>query len=756
MSFFSELKRRNVIRMAVLYVVGSWLILQVAELLTEVLSVPEWTLRFVLMILLLGLPLALIFSWVYEITPDGIKKESEIADGDSVTDQTAKKLDVVVIALLVAVLGVFVADRFFSTDTPSRGVAEVEQTQTPGSTTEPVATAVQARSVAVLPFADLSADNANEYFSDGLTETLLHVLAGIPELKVAARTSSFAFKGRNEDVREIARQLGVAHVLEGSVQRAGNKVRITAQLIRAEDGFHIWSENFDKTLDDIFEIQDEIATDVSKALTVSLLRSGANESFASVTTSSVDAYDYYLQAIAEYRKASVVSLAEAERLLKRALQIEPNYAEAVAALGSVYLWQLETGAIPQLEGFERVIVQAERALELDPDNIEAAVLLIEARGRRAYMQGDTNNPALAGERMLELVNKAQGEVMPKASYAGFLSWSGDNEGAITQMQRAIELDPLNSEWHYFLGRVQADIGRYSDARASYDRALELEPDQPNVYGAYANLAEEAGDYVAALQYMNRAEELDPADPELPGRIAILLYDLELSEYADAYANKAIELGSDSAYAQLVELVRSYVTQPAAQANALALNMIESDVENRRGAFLTAMDIYLETSAQLGALPAARARLAELYPTFETPLAEKVPPRVAIARLRAARLFFVDADEDAKRAEAALHRKFYEKAGTDITSMHGAYLVVLAFEADYAALKRYLVDTVFPSHVVRFQRGFEMQFLTSQLAAPIADDPQIVAGLLQWDSNSARSREQLVAYLERSETQPDTL
>ncbi|MEO0574714.1 MAG: tetratricopeptide repeat protein [Pseudomonadota bacterium] len=746
MSVFSELKRRNVIRMAILYVVGSWLILQVAELLTEILSVPEWTLRFVLMILLLGLPLALIFSWVYEITPEGIKKESEIASGESVTDQTAKKLDVVVIALLVSVLGVFVADRLLSSDT--------QEQPTAAATSEPLPAAAvaleqpQARSVAVLPFADLSAGQANEYFSDGLTETLLHVLAGIPELKVAARTSSFAFKGRNEDVRDIARQLGVAHVLEGSVQRAGDKVRITAQLIRAEDGFHIWSENFDKTLDDIFEIQDDIATEVSKALTVSLLRSGDDASFASVTTSNVAAYDLYLQALSEYRKASVVSLAEAEQLLKRALQIEPDYAEAAAALGSVYLWQLQTGAVPQAEGFEQVIAQAQHALSLDPDNVEAAVLLIEARGRQAYMQGDAINSTLAGEQIRALVDRAKGEVTPKVSYAGFLTWSGDSDSAIVQMQRAIELDPLNPELHYWLGGYYAESDRVSDALAAYDRSLELEPDQPNVYSSYAVLAEEAGDYVSALQYMTRAAELDPADPELPGSIAIMLYELGLPDYAEAYASQAIALGGDSAYTKMVTLIRAHSTQSASQTNAIALDMIEADIENRRGAFLTAMDLYVETAATLGVLDTARARISELYPGFETPLADNIEPRVAIARLRTSTVLLTGAEADAKKAEAAVHRAFYDKAERVIEDVYSANLIVLAFEGNYAQMKRFLIDTVFPSRDVRQPQGFEWRFLASEHAAPIANDPEILAGLARWEANTTASIDALVAYLER--------
>ncbi|MEM7613348.1 MAG: hypothetical protein AAF270_16810, partial [Pseudomonadota bacterium] len=305
MSFFSELKRRNVIRMAALYAVGSWLILQVTELLVDILDVPDWSMRLVLMILILGFPFALVFSWVYEMTPEGLKKEREVDAEASVTAETARKLDVVVIFLLVAVLVTFAVDRLLPEGTPDTAAA-TQDTETakidartdlakhPISAADsdavrasgPATTraAAPANSVVVLPFDDRSPAGDSEYFSDGLTETLLHMLAGVPDLKVAARKSSFAFKGNDSTPAEIGEQLGVANILEGSVQRAGDQIRVNAVLVRAEDGFTVWSKRFDKQLDSIFDIQDEIAEEVAKALSVSLLAGQGSASLSGVST----------------------------------------------------------------------------------------------------------------------------------------------------------------------------------------------------------------------------------------------------------------------------------------------------------------------------------------------------------------------------------------------------------------------------------------------------------------------------------------
>ncbi|MDX1403929.1 MAG: hypothetical protein R3192_05305, partial [Woeseiaceae bacterium] len=239
MTFFAELKRRNVFRVGIAYVIVGWLLAQVAELAFDAYGAPEWVLKSVLFILLLGLPLALFFAWVFELTPEGIKLEKHVDRSQSITPQTGRKLDFIIIGVLVVAVGFLLVDKFLLSESP---VASDE------------IMAMESQSIAVLPFVNMSDDD--DYFADGLSEELLNLLAKIPDLKVAGRTSSFAFKGRNEDLREIGEALDVSKVLEGSVRRSGNRLRVTAQLVNVEDGYHLWSETYDRQMADIFDIQD--------------------------------------------------------------------------------------------------------------------------------------------------------------------------------------------------------------------------------------------------------------------------------------------------------------------------------------------------------------------------------------------------------------------------------------------------------------------------------------------------------------------
>ena len=281
MPLIAELRRRNVFRVAAAYLVVGWLLTEVLTTILPTLGAPIWAARAVILTFAFGFIPAVVLSWVFELTPDGIKREHEIDRDESTPNKKGKALDYVTI---IGVILVVVFFGFFSARTADDD--------------PPVAIASNA-SVAVLPFVNMSDDKDNEYFSDGLTETLLHMLTQVPDLKVAARTSSFAFKDQNRSIQDIAQALGVAHVLEGSVQRVGDRVRITAQLIRAADGFHVWSSSYDRTLDDIFGIQDEIAEKVGTSLSKSLLGTPSTAMFAGVTTTNSDAYDLYLQALKE-------------------------------------------------------------------------------------------------------------------------------------------------------------------------------------------------------------------------------------------------------------------------------------------------------------------------------------------------------------------------------------------------------------------------------------------------------------------------
>jgi TolB-like protein len=259
MAIFDELRRRNVFRVAAAYLVISWLLMQVADTLAPALHLPESVNSAVLFFLILGFPLALFFAWAFELTPEGLKREKDVEREHSITRLTGRKLDRFIIICLAAALGYFAYDRFVS---PAPGRGETSES----SPHDIVASKAPRQSIAVLPFVNMSGDPDNEYFSDGLSEEILNLLARIPDLKVIGRTSSFAFKGKNEDLRAIGEALDVVTVLEGSVRKSGDRVRITAQLIDVADGSHIWSDTYDRTMVDIFAIQDDVAGAIKEAL----------------------------------------------------------------------------------------------------------------------------------------------------------------------------------------------------------------------------------------------------------------------------------------------------------------------------------------------------------------------------------------------------------------------------------------------------------------------------------------------------------
>ncbi|MFV1998650.1 MAG: adenylyl cyclase, partial [Acidiferrobacterales bacterium] len=326
MSFFDELKRRNVFKVAAAYVIVGWLIMQAGEVMSPALNLPGWVNSMLAFFLILGFPLAMFFAWAFELTPEGLKKEKDVDRSQSVTSATGQKLNLTIIALLVLGMTFFVWEARFKSNTVIPAKAGTSQ---PAIVVEQSAPkpADNFQTIAVLPFVNMSSDKEQEYFSDGLSEELLNLLAKIPELRVAARTSSFSFKGKDIDIPEIAARLKVAHVLEGSVRKSGNQIRITAQLIQADNGYHLWSETYDRELDNIFQIQDEIALAVVDALKITLLGEAPK-----VRATDPEAYQLFLEGQFLRRQVTEDSLPRAIDLFKKALEIDPGYVPAWAEL----------------------------------------------------------------------------------------------------------------------------------------------------------------------------------------------------------------------------------------------------------------------------------------------------------------------------------------------------------------------------------------------------------------------------------------
>ncbi|MFC1740770.1 adenylyl cyclase, partial [Pseudomonadota bacterium] len=363
MSLFKELKRRNVIRVAMTYVVVAWLIIQVAETILPAFGFSDAILRYIVIALSIGFIPALIFSWVFELTPEGLAKEVTVEQEHSITRFTGKKLDRSIMVLLVLALGYFAFDKFLL---DPRRDAQLVETTAQQARSGASGQSIAHLSIAVLPFVNMSDDADNEYFSDGLAEELLNLLTQIPQLKVASRTSSFSFKGKDFKISDVGLELNVAHVLEGSVRKSGDLIRITAQLIKVEDGFHMWSETWDRSLDNIFVIQDEIAAAVVDQLEITLLGS-----VPKVEETDPEAYALFLQARHFSNLLTPEGWEQANILYKQALEIDPEYAAAWAGLSRNYVNLTGYNLLPPEEGYQAGREAAEKALAIDPDTAPA-------------------------------------------------------------------------------------------------------------------------------------------------------------------------------------------------------------------------------------------------------------------------------------------------------------------------------------------------------------------------------------------------
>jgi TolB-like protein/tetratricopeptide (TPR) repeat protein len=483
MSFISELKRRNVIRVALLYLVAGWIILQVTELLTDVLTLPEWTSRLVLALLVLGFVPALIFSWVYELTPEGLKREHLVDRSQSITTTTARKLDMVVGGLLVLAIGVLVFDRY-------AGRAHLADTAAQPRVPPPAAAAAARAgpaSIAVLPFVNMSEDKSNDYFSDGLTEELLNVLAKVQGLRVIARTSSFAFKGKDATISEVAKALDVENVLEGSVRKSGDRVRITAQLIRAADSSHLWSETYDRTLQDVFAIQDEISAEVVDALKVRLLGPNASKPEVGGTTNAA-AYEAYLQGLYSVNQGQQEApLRQALRAFDQAIAEDPNYARAHAGRARVLSSLASNGYEPFDSGFGRARDAANRAIELEPGLAEAWLPLANIT---ATVDLDITKARAQFERALTL---DPGNAEVQGIYSNFALVIGLTDKAIEAGSKAVQLDPIAPRPHTALATAYYGARRYDEALAVARRAERLDPNFPGVHAGIGYVLLETGD-----------------------------------------------------------------------------------------------------------------------------------------------------------------------------------------------------------------------------------------------------------------------
>ncbi len=537
-SLFTELKRRNVFRVAIAYVVLAWIVLQAGETLAPALHLPEWVNSLLVFFAILGLPFAIFFAWAFELTPEGLKKEQDVDRSQSITGTTGRNLDFTIIALLVVALGYFM---WASQTSESPSTAD-EPAAVAAPTLARFASLLDAPdaagpSIAVLPFVNMSSDVEQEYFSDGLSEELLNLLAKIPALRVASRTSAFSFKGKDVTIGDIGRELNVGHVLEGSVRKSGTKIRITAQLIDVQHDTHLWSETWDRTLDDIFAIQDEIAQAVVDQLRIELL--GATPQ---VAETSAEVYGLVLQARHHLHRRSLDGYRTAERLLLSAIEIDPSYAPAWASLGSAYS---ASASIDTVRGAREAATlgtgAAKKALELDPNNTQALSTLANIEIASNY---DSESAIRYLERALT-ISPGNSDALNTAS--GIALIVGDYETSMKLGRSMALVDPLNTGAHLNFGYSAYFAGDYADAIESFERVIQLNPDAAGLHYYIANILWAQGKYEQALARI----QLENLDGYKYTSLAILYFALGNLEASDAALASLNELDVEWAYQRIV-------------------------------------------------------------------------------------------------------------------------------------------------------------------------------------------------------------
>lgn len=440
--YWRELKRRNVIKAGIAYLVVAWLITQVLSIVFPAFDVPPYFLKAALILLLIGFPIWLVFSWIYELTPDGIKKTEDIASSANLTSQTGNKLNKIIIFTLTLAIIVLIYDRF-----SNKPVNVVDYGD---------------KSIAVMAFADMSPNKDHEYFSDGISEELLNILARIKDLKVISRTSSFSYKDKNATATEIGKDLNVSYILEGSIRKAGNTVRITTQLINTIDGSHVWSNTYDRTLDSIFKIQDDIAQKVSSQLESSLLGKRPN-----LYKPKVEAYNLYLQARHFTNQNTKEGYITAEELIHQSLAIDSSYAEAWDILAYIHnngVYNFNIGN--SSEKINQGIEAAQKALELNPNLAEAYTTL-----------GSLQNKVWRFDKSIKNINRAVKLQPNNAVILGTaaLYTLGDLDKSVALIKQAIANDPLIYTNYFNLGFAYYRLGKLDKAFKAFNSYAKYYP-----------------------------------------------------------------------------------------------------------------------------------------------------------------------------------------------------------------------------------------------------------------------------------------
>jgi len=525
-SFLKELQRRNVVRVGLAYAVSSWLLAQVAEFAFETFGAPDWVLKTFVMVLLLGLPIALLLAWAFELTPEGIKREKDVDRSQSITTETGRRLDYLILVGVALVVLVFVADNLRTTENVA---ATTELTET----AEAAATsAAPEKSIAVLPFLAMSASRDDEFFADGLSEELLNVLTKIDELKVVGRTSSFYYKGRNEDLRTIGDALGVAHILEGSVRRDGNQIRVTAQLVKTDDGFHLWSETYERSDGNTFAIQDEISRSVASALQAQIL--GTTPVLETVHAASVEAQNLYLIAKAAMARRSLGDIRRARDLYAQASNLDPEnpayfagYAHAVA----IQYWNYRD--IPADEAMTEAGAAIDTALGLREPDAEVLAIAGLVEELRALSLDEAAAKARALDNYRRAISEDADNILARQWLASIYLDINEPQRARDNFEKVVELDPLNTLALTGLANSLFSLGLHDQARQHLFKIQSLFPESSMAHRYLGTIEYQVGRVDKSSYWRDIAAELTPSPQE--NMLALFNY------IAFGWADEALEI-----------------------------------------------------------------------------------------------------------------------------------------------------------------------------------------------------------------------
>jgi serine/threonine-protein kinase len=524
----NELKRRNVFRVGAAYLAGAWLLIEVAGTLFPAFGIPDWGIRFMVIVFALGFIPALVFSWVYELTPEGLKRDKDIDTSEPPSHKTDRKLDRIIIVLLALALIYFALDKFvFEPGQLAKTAETATEIGAEHATDQKQEIALADKSIAVLPFTNLSPVPEDEYFSDGLTEELIGALAKVEGLHVTARTSAFAFKGVNRDIRELGERLNVKTVLEGSVRREQNRVRVTAQLINVQDGYHLWSESYDYELKGVLSLQETISRAIVGALRIELSPK-IDEQFKTNVVVNTEAYDLYLKGRYYWARLSTGGFQQSIEAFQKAIAIDPDYAPPHAGLANAYSFAGYFGVMPPRQAFPLSIMEANTALALDPESSEALI----ARGMACLMyEWDWD---CARDKLLLALQLSPNFSMAHWAYAEYLMVV-DPPAALASALQALSLDPLSlpimnlvafnylnqhmfteaiqmdeemiamdsnfAAAHWNLGIIHTLQGRFEQAIDELTQAVEFSGGIPSALAMQAYAYVKSGDEASALEIL---------------------------------------------------------------------------------------------------------------------------------------------------------------------------------------------------------------------------------------------------------------